>query len=99
MPFRLVLCFTVASSTHTLAVPSLFSFSSIALFSSQPREGVSRQLGFVGFKTVAEAAAAQKYFDRTFIDAVRISVEVSQAHFIVLTFTLSSVLLMAVHIW
>lgn len=34
-------------------------------------------MGFVGFKSTEEAAAALKYFNQTFIDATRISVEVS----------------------
>ncbi len=34
-------------------------------------------MGFVGFKTTEAATAALKYFDRTFIDATRIGVEVS----------------------
>lgn len=40
------------------------------------RDGQSRQLAFVGFRSVEQAAAAQAYFDHTFIDACRISVEV-----------------------
>ena len=40
------------------------------------RDGSSRQFAFVGFHTVEEAEAAQKYFDRTFMGTVRIAVEV-----------------------
>jgi multiple RNA-binding domain-containing protein 1 len=40
------------------------------------RDGQSRQMAFVGFRTAEEAAAAQKYFDHTFIDTSRLAVEV-----------------------
>lgn len=36
-------------------------------------------MGFVGFKTVEMAVAAQKYFNKTFVDATRIEVEVSSS--------------------
>ena len=42
------------------------------------RDGASRQFGFVGFRSAEEAADALKYFNRTFIDTSRISVEVQQ---------------------
>ncbi|CAA7263983.1 unnamed protein product [Cyclocybe aegerita] len=45
--------------------------------SSKP-DGTSRRFGFVGFKSDQEALAAQKYFDRTFIDSTRISVQVTE---------------------
>jgi hypothetical protein len=40
------------------------------------RDGISRQLAFVGFRSVEDATSAKNYFDRTFLDASRISVEV-----------------------
>jgi len=40
------------------------------------QDGTSRRFGFVGFKTEKEAAAAKEWFDRTFIDSTRISVNV-----------------------
>ncbi|KII90259.1 hypothetical protein PLICRDRAFT_40464 [Plicaturopsis crispa FD-325 SS-3] len=40
------------------------------------QNGTSRRFGFVGFKTDEEAAAARKWFDRTFLDSTRISVTV-----------------------
>lgn len=40
------------------------------------RDGVSRQMGFVGYRTPEEAAAARKYFDRSYMDACRLTVEV-----------------------
>jgi hypothetical protein len=40
------------------------------------RDGTSRQLAFVGFRSVEDATAAKDYFDHTFMDASRISVEV-----------------------
>ncbi|KAF9522621.1 hypothetical protein CPB83DRAFT_864175 [Crepidotus variabilis] len=45
---------------------------------SQKPDGTSRRFGFVGFKSDQEALAAQKWFDRTFIDSTRISVLVSE---------------------
>eukprot|EP00201_Polytomella_parva_P013824 CAMPEP_0175073562 /NCGR_PEP_ID=MMETSP0052_2-20121109/20661_1 /TAXON_ID=51329 ORGANISM="Polytomella parva, Strain SAG 63-3" /NCGR_SAMPLE_ID=MMETSP0052_2 /ASSEMBLY_ACC=CAM_ASM_000194 /LENGTH=203 /DNA_ID=CAMNT_0016341445 /DNA_START=32 /DNA_END=639 /DNA_ORIENTATION=+ len=38
-------------------------------------DGRSRQLGFVGFRTEAQAAAAQKYFNRSYMDTCSLSVE------------------------
>ncbi|KIY71698.1 RNA-binding domain-containing protein [Cylindrobasidium torrendii FP15055 ss-10] len=38
------------------------------------QDGTSRRFGFIGFKTDAEAAAAQRWFDKTFIGSTRISV-------------------------
>ncbi|KAI0083601.1 hypothetical protein BDY19DRAFT_998446 [Irpex rosettiformis] len=42
----------------------------------QKRDGTSRQFGFVGYKTEAEAQQAQKWFDKTFIHSSRISVSI-----------------------
>lgn len=39
------------------------------------RDGKSRQMGFVGFKTVEQAEAAMKYFNNTFMDTARLSIE------------------------
>jgi hypothetical protein len=39
------------------------------------RNGESRRLGFLGFRTVEGATKALKYFNRTFIDTSKISVE------------------------
>lgn len=39
-------------------------------------DGTSRRFGFVGFKTEKEAEEARRWFDKTFIDSMRISVEV-----------------------
>jgi RNA recognition motif-containing protein len=48
---------------------------------ARKRDGTSRCFGFVGFKTDAEAAAAQRWFDRTFIGSARISVEIVDVRF------------------
>ncbi|KJA26549.1 hypothetical protein HYPSUDRAFT_198832 [Hypholoma sublateritium FD-334 SS-4] len=45
---------------------------------SSKRDGTSRRFGFVGFKSNEEATAAQKWFNRTFIDSTRIEVVVSE---------------------
>lgn len=45
--------------------------------SSKP-DGTSRRFGFVGYKSDHEALAAQRWFDRTFIDSTRISVNVTE---------------------
>ncbi|KAL6308826.1 hypothetical protein BKA93DRAFT_822110 [Sparassis latifolia] len=39
-------------------------------------DGISRRFGFVGYKTSAEAERAKKWFNRTFVDASRITVDV-----------------------
>jgi len=39
-------------------------------------DGTSRRFGFVGFKTENEAEEAKQWFDKSFIDSMRISVEV-----------------------
>ena len=39
-------------------------------------DGTSRRFGFVGFKTEKEAEEAKQWFDKSFIDSMRISVEV-----------------------
>ena len=43
---------------------------------AQKQDGTSRRFAFVGFKTDEEAQRAQKWFDRTFIDTTRISVQI-----------------------
>ena len=45
--------------------------------SSKP-DGTSRRFGFVGYKSDHEALAAQQWFNRTFIDSTRISVDVTE---------------------
>ena len=40
--------------------------------------GSSRRFGFIGFKSVEDALAAYKYFDNTFIDSSRITVNFAQ---------------------
>ena len=45
--------------------------------SSKP-DGTSRRFGFVGYKSDHEALAAQRWFDRTFIDSTRINVDVTE---------------------
>ncbi|KAG6844322.1 hypothetical protein H0H87_007806 [Tephrocybe sp. NHM501043] len=40
------------------------------------QDGTSRRFGFVGYKTEKEAFAAKEWFDRTFIDSTRISVNI-----------------------
>ncbi|KXZ55529.1 hypothetical protein GPECTOR_2g1078 [Gonium pectorale] len=39
------------------------------------KDGRSRQLGFIGFKSVEEAAAAVRYYDRSYMDTMKLSVE------------------------
>ena len=39
-------------------------------------DGTSRRFGFVGFKTEKEAEEAKQWFDKSFIDSMRINVEV-----------------------
>ena len=39
-------------------------------------DGTSRRFGFVGFKTEKEAEEAKRWFDKSFIDSMRITVEV-----------------------
>jgi hypothetical protein len=39
--------------------------------------GASRRMAFVGFRSEADADAVRRYFDRTFLDASRLAVEVS----------------------
>lgn len=39
-------------------------------------DGTSRRFGFVGFRTEKEAEEAKKWFDKSFIDSMRINVEV-----------------------
>lgn len=45
------------------------------------RDGHSRQMAFVGYRSVEDAQAALKYFDHTFIDTSRIAVEVRSSLF------------------
>ncbi|MEW5307700.1 MAG: hypothetical protein WDW36_010078 [Sanguina aurantia] len=41
--------------------------------------GESRQLGFIGFRTVAQAEGAHTYFDRSYMDTLRLGVEFARA--------------------
>lgn len=43
---------------------------------ARKRDGTARCFGFVGYKTEAEAEAAQRWFNKTFVGSSRISVEV-----------------------
>jgi RNA recognition motif-containing protein len=45
-------------------------------------DGTSRRFGFVGFKTEKEAEEAKRWFDRSFIDSMRINVEVVDVSFL-----------------
>lgn len=40
------------------------------------RDGKSRCFGFVGFRTPEEAEAAVRYFNKSFMDTMRLAVEV-----------------------
>lgn len=42
------------------------------------RQGVSRLFGFVGFASVEDAEGAQRYYNRTFMDASKLEVEFAQ---------------------
>ncbi|BDA49748.1 Multiple RNA-binding domain-containing protein 1 [Coccomyxa sp. Obi] len=44
------------------------------------KDGQSRQFGFVGFRSVAEAQAAVKYFNRSFMGAQRLTVEFAEKY-------------------
>ncbi len=40
------------------------------------RDGRSRQLGFIGFKTEVQAVAAQRYYNKSYMDTFKLEVEV-----------------------
>ncbi|KAG1656825.1 hypothetical protein FOA52_008459 [Chlamydomonas sp. UWO 241] len=44
------------------------------------RDGQSRQMAFVGFKSEADAAAALKYFNNSYIDTFKLSVEFARKY-------------------
>lgn len=44
------------------------------------RDGHSRCFGFVGFASSVDAAAAQKYYNKTFMDATRVEVDFAQKY-------------------
>eukprot|EP00798_Chlamydomonas_sp_ICE-L_P010822 gene10822-16908_t len=44
------------------------------------RDGQSRQMGFIGYKTVEEAARALKYFNRSFMDTCRLEVDFARKY-------------------
>ena len=55
---------------------SHFSAQGVVTDAKIMRKGIkSRLFGFVGFKTEQEAAKAKAYFDKSFIDTSRVSVE------------------------
>ena len=57
------------------------AYPSIAVYSSRLRyfrEGMSRKFGFIGYKTEAEAKKALKFFNNTFVDTSKISVELAK---------------------
>ena len=62
-----------APSTSSLSLKT-FTLTD-AKIASKP-DGTSRRFGFVGFKTEKEAEEAKQWFDKSFIDSMRISVEV-----------------------
>ena len=39
-------------------------------------DGASRRFGFIGYKTPTEAERAKKWFNKTFVDSSRITVDV-----------------------
>jgi RNA recognition motif-containing protein len=43
---------------------------------ARKRNGTARCFGFLGYRTEAEAATAQRWFDHTFVGSTRISVQV-----------------------
>lgn len=45
---------------------------------AQRPDGTSRRFAFIGFKTEAEAKKAQEWFDRTYLDTSRISVQIAE---------------------
>jgi hypothetical protein len=59
-------------------VSSLICFPGLPDAGAAPRnrDGRSRQLGFIGFKSVDDAVAALRYYDRSFMDTSKLTVEV-----------------------
>lgn len=47
-------------------------------------DGTSRRFGFIGYKTPAEAERAKKWFNRTFVDSSRITVDVVDVSLIII---------------
>jgi multiple RNA-binding domain-containing protein 1 len=47
-------------------------------------DGTSRRFGFVGYKSEREALAAKEWFDRTFVDSTRISVNIVEVRYFAL---------------
>lgn len=47
-------------------------------------DGTSRRFGFIGYKTEKEALTAKEYYDRTFLDSTRISVNVIEVRLLYL---------------
>lgn len=45
-------------------------------------DGTSRRFGFVGYKTNEEALTAKEWFDKTFVDSSKISVNIVEVSFL-----------------
>lgn len=61
---------------NTPSTSSLKTFTLTDAKIAYKPDGTSRRFGFVGFKTEEEAEEAKQWFDRSFIDSMRIGVEV-----------------------
>lgn len=53
------------------------------------KDGTSRRFGFIGYKTPAEAERARKWFNRTFVDSSRITVDIVDVRSSLVLFTVS----------
>ena len=63
------------NASSTSSSPSKIFTLTDAKIAYKP-DGTSRRFGFVGFKTEKEAEEARRWFDKSFIDSMRISIEV-----------------------
>ena len=70
--------FTGQTTKSTTSTPSssLKTFTLTDAKVAFKPDGTSRRFGFVGFKTEKEAEEAKQWFDKSFIDSMRINVEV-----------------------
>ena len=70
--------FTGQTTKSTTPTPSssLKTFTLTDAKVAYKPDGTSRRFGFVGFKTEKEAEEAKQWFDKSFIDSMRINVEV-----------------------
>lgn len=66
----------VARDTASTSFSSMKNFTLTDAKIAYKPDGTSRRFGFVGFKTENEAEEAKRWFDRSFIDSMRINVEV-----------------------